>query len=324
MNDTQLNTLRDLIQVDIGKRGLATDPEHNLVNAWPDDFRLACHSLAEHPRPVLGVVTGFFIASATPPAGETDGPLGALFLARALTPLGIRVVLVTDDYCQRALDVGLATCGLRKEVPIIVLPTAAQAKEVSEADYWRRFAEQVGTPALTHLLAIERVGPNHLHETIPLEHRNRCHSARGRDITEFSSPAHRLFEWTQREGKIVTIGIGDGGNEIGMGKIPWKVIERNVPHGGLIACRVATQYLLVCGISNWGGYALAAGVSRLRGQAMEKSLFDTGLELDVLTRMVEEGGLVDGVLGRPSATVDGLTWEDYAGVLTRIGATVNV
>src|SRR5262249_27953914 len=125
MSDAVLTQLRDLIQDDIGKRGLRTDPERNLVNAFPDDFHAACRSLADHPVPVLAVVTGFFIPPATPPAGETDGPLGALFLARALVPLGIRVVLVSDDFCERALHVGLGECGLRKQVPVIALPTPA-------------------------------------------------------------------------------------------------------------------------------------------------------------------------------------------------------
>ncbi len=39
---------------------------------------------------------------------------------------------------------------------------------------------------------------------------------RGIDITESTSPAHWLFE---DDGRPTTIGIGDGGNEIGMGKI---------------------------------------------------------------------------------------------------------
>jgi hypothetical protein len=34
--------------------------------------------------------------------------------------------------------------------------------------------------------------------------------------------------------------------------------------------------------------------------------------------MVKEGPLVDGVTGKQTATVDGLTWEQYAEVLTRI------
>ena len=63
----------------------------------------------------LIVVTGFFIPTAQPPCGETDGPLGAVFLARALFPLGVRVVIATDAFCAAAVQAGLNTCGLRKD-----------------------------------------------------------------------------------------------------------------------------------------------------------------------------------------------------------------
>ena len=312
-----LDQLRDLIQNDIGKRGLRTDQQHNLVNACPGDFAAVCHSLADHPAPGLAIVTGFFIPTATPPAGETDGPLGTLFLACALVPLGIPVVLVTDDFCVRALEAGLAECGIRNQVPLVTLPTPAEAKDMSDADYWRYFDERKGIKALTHLLAIERVGPSHSND--------RCHTMRGRDITDLMSPAHRLFlpspPWRGAGGEgagLTTIGIGDGGNEIGMGKIPWDVIERNIPNGRLVACRIATQHLIVCGVSNWGAYALAAGVAHLRGKALDRSLFDAVREREILQVMVEQGPLVDGVTGKSSATVDGLTWEEYAEVLTKI------
>ena len=93
MNDAVLNRMRDLIQEDIGHRGLASDPTRNLLTACPDDFRLACHSLATTNNPSVTIVTGFFIPTAQPAAGETDGPLGALFLARALAPLDRKSVV---------------------------------------------------------------------------------------------------------------------------------------------------------------------------------------------------------------------------------------
>src|SRR5438552_4153959 len=77
-------------------RGLRTDPESNLVTACAGDFAAACRSLAGASRPRLAVVTGFYIPHATPPAAETDGPLGAVFLAQALVPMGIGVVLSAD------------------------------------------------------------------------------------------------------------------------------------------------------------------------------------------------------------------------------------
>ena len=59
--------------------------------------------------------------------------------------------------------------------------------------------------------------------------------------------------------KITTIGIGDGGNEIGMGKVQQKVIE-HIQNGRNIACAVATDHLVTAGVSNWGGSALVAAL----------------------------------------------------------------
>jgi hypothetical protein len=36
--------------------------------------------------------------------------------------------------------------------------------------------------------------------------------------------------------------------------------------------------------------------------------------------MVTEAGAIDGLLGRPSPTVDGVPWPEYAGVLEELAA----
>jgi D-glutamate cyclase len=296
MSDAILREIRDLIQVDVNRRGLATDADANLINAFPDDFAAACRSIAETPNPVLCIVTGFYIAD--PPAGETDGPLGALFLARALTPRGIRVALATDSFCHAALQAGVNAAGLGSSVPIFCLDDNLDNSLF------------LGLPSLTHLIALERVGPSRA---------GRCYSMRGRDITAHMAPAHRLFE-RNHDGPptLTTIGIGDGGNEIGMGKISPVVIGRNIPNGELIACRVATDYLIVCGVSNWGAYALAAGVASLRYAKLDPALFDVKKEREYLRIMVEQGPLVDGVIAQPTVTVDGLSFEEYVKPLVGI------
>src|SRR5205823_13526068 len=188
------------------------------ISAFPGDFAAACESLASTSNAAVAIVTGFYIPHAVPPCGETDGPLGALVLARALTPLGIKVVLATDSFCARALEVGLAAAGLRKAVPLVILPSVEQAGPMSLTDYWNAFLERSGP--LTHLVALERVGPSHTPESrqaqpetsiadieqflneVPAEHHDRCHTMRGRDITTNMSPAHRLFEIAARGADI--------------------------------------------------------------------------------------------------------------------------
>jgi D-glutamate cyclase len=333
MTADPLSAIRDLIQQDPGRRGLATDPASNLLTACADDFAGACRSLANTSHPAVAVVTGFFIPTAHPPCGETDGPLGALFLARALVPLGVRVALLTDDFCRPALEAGLKECGLQKTVAALTLPGPKRPWDTFLAKGWKPFLRETFRP--THLIALERVGPSHtplsiqhqlgvgeplldfLHE-VPKEHHDRCHTMRGLDITDRMSPAHLLFEAAAQEKGLTTIGIGDGGNEIGMGKIPWDVIHRNIQGGGLAACRIPTDFLIVAGVSNWGAYGLAAGLMILRNCPIPLELFDPGRERRLLEIMVERGPLVDGIRGQQTATVDGLTFEQYAEPLDRL------
>jgi hypothetical protein len=331
MIDDVLNGLRDLVQEDSGGRGLRTDPANNLITACPDDFAAACRSLSAAGSKVL-VVTGFTIADARPPCSETDGPAGALFLARALAPLGVEVLLAADDSCAKALEVAVRACDLHDRVPVIDLPSEA-FDEHGYVEWVFAACERASAP-LTHLLALERVGPSHTARSVqaqkgataatladfqkeaPPTRRDRCQSMRGIDLTDRVSPAHLLFEAARaHEPPIRTIGIGDGGNEIGMGKIGWDVIRRNIPGGGPIACRVPVDHLIVAGVSNWGAYALAAGVRMLRAAEHDPALFDPDREQQLLQLMIYAGPLVDGVTGKREPTVDGLPFERSADVL---------
>lgn len=333
MNRRALVEIRDLIQNDVGNRGLRTDPAENLITTCSGDFAAACKSLAKKKKPVVAVLTGFFIPQAQPPCGETDGPLGALYLARALTPLGAEVVLLTDDFCVPALREGLKACGLTDAVPLVTLPPPGA---------WPRFCA-LFMHSLTHFIALERVGPSHgiesiraqpgispqsirhFEQLIPRSERDRMRTMRGRDVTSNMAPAHLLVEDLHSlYPATVTIGIGDGGNEIGMGKIRWDIIERNIPNGGLVACRVPTNHLIVAGISNWGAYGLAAGVYRLRDAKPDPGLVDARRERKLLQIMVEGGPLVDGVLGKPSMSVDGLDFDDYSKPLQQLKSLLNL
>jgi hypothetical protein len=307
MSTALLDAIRDVIQQDVNNRGLAHDPHDNLFTACPGDLEAACRSIAGNPHAALAIVTGFYIAHANPPCGETDGPLGAIFLARALTPLGVKVALVTDSFCRRALEVGLKACGLSGTVPIATLPKT----EKGVRDFFERVPDTLFPFLPTHLVALERVGPGR---------DGRCRNMRGLDISDNTAPAHILFEdASSLIPQLTTIGIGDGGNEIGMGKIPSEVIERNIPNGAEIACRIPADHLIVSGVSNWGAYALAAGVAVLRGQRLPHSLFDVEAERELLRDMVMDGPLVDGVKGRQEVSVDGLPFDEYARPLRRLG-----
>src|SRR5262249_25483758 len=146
------------VQQDLGGRGLRTDPVENLITACPDDFVAACRSLSGTPSAKVFVVTGFHIAHADPAYSETDGPLGALFLARALTSLGIEVILAAAAGARGGLGAGGGAGGLRERVPVLRLPLAWDESVYVD---WMYAANALPGSPLTHLIALERCGPSH-------------------------------------------------------------------------------------------------------------------------------------------------------------------
>jgi hypothetical protein len=339
VNDPILASIQAIIQEDVGGRGLQADPDSNLITATRGEFQATCRELASNPSLAVGIITGFLIPQARPPSAETDGPLGALFLARCLARGGARVVLAADTFCVPALAYALEACGLTKTQHLIELPVVNSRDSHAHEKYVKRFIDQAGS--LTHLIALEKPGPSHtaasllrqgqgclpdidqFERVVLPESRDRCYTMRGLDITDQVSPAHWLFEPPGSElGAWRTIGIGDGGNEIGMGRIPWAIIRANVPMGGLVACRIATDYLVVAGISNWGAYGVGTGFMHLKGIPVNDNEFGPQFESRLLKILVEKGGLVDGMSAQPTLAVDGLHFQEYITQLERIRAVV--
>lgn len=304
--DEKLDAILAAIQTDPGQRGLGGNSGDSLFGACVGDFANACRSLAEHPGLCPAIVTGFFIPSAEPPANETDGPLGSLFLARALAALGRRCFMSNVSGLVDSMSAALKITA--SVVPLNLPPLSFPSWSAWLAVDWRH--ARTNGP-ISHLIAIECVGPSWKD--------GRCRSMRRLDVTIDVPPAHYLFDDNQGlRPHLPTIGIGDGGNEIGMGRLPWSLIARKIKHGDQIACRVPTDHLIVAGVSNWGAYALAAGVFILRGVNPPPDLFDPDREREILEAMVRDGPLVDGVTGRQTATVDGLAWDEYTKPLIRI------
>jgi hypothetical protein len=329
---SRLLRIEELIRRDPAQRGLiASEPEFGPL--CPGHLGRAALSLAapSPPTPSLpaaspagslrqvGILTGFFVPSGNPPAAETDGPLGATCLARVLHDLGWHVTLITDECCRHAVSIAAVASGLKDDCVIALDHPAAQQD-------WLQAAQ----PHLSHLVSVERVGPSHTLQsfqrqggqsaelledftgTVPEDSRDRCHNMRGVVIDDWTAPLHRLFE-SARSAGIVTIGIGDGGNEIGMGSVPWNDIRRRLagPQAGRIVCRVAADWNIIAGTSNWGALALGAAVALLEQRTDVLAIWTRNRHRDVLETLVSEGPAVDGVTGQRQQTVDGLPFLTY-------------
>ena len=292
----------------------------------------AAAHVAEFGRRVV-IVTGFFIPAGDPPAAETDGPPGALLLAQTLLALEIDARLLTDSYCFSAVAAAAAISGFPSErLMQSPLHVEGGAADQTLAEWRSDFLRHEVGAGLSHLIAIERVGPSHTAESlarqqrsgevplqrfidrVPAAQRDCCHNMRGENIGRFTGNLHRLFEEiAEVQPEVKTIGIGDGANEIGMGTVPWEELERRLSgeHAARVPCRIAADWNIVAGTSNWGGYALAAAAALLRDQVDSLAAFDSSQQQMVLEAMVAHGPAVDGVTRRREPTVDGLPFLTY-------------
>lgn len=326
-------TLEAVIRQDPGGRGVAG---FRYDGDWLAKGMLegAAKELAANAHAV-GIVTGFCVADVDPPAAETDGPPGALYLASAIETLGKEVVLISDRFAIALLDLGCRVWRLNAE--LFEVPLGRQ-----DASWLHDFFDSSIGRRLSHLIAIERVGPSHTVESFsaqhrsspapldsflveaPERHRDVCHNMRGVNIDHCTAPAHRLFEAAELKDRgVKTIGIGDGGNEIGMGSIPWENLRvaLNSEQAGRIICRIPTDYLILAGVSNWGAYALACAVMCLRGRSELIDGWGEEHEGELIESLVREGGAIDGLTRRRETTVDGLSLDRYLDVLKQIRIT---
>jgi hypothetical protein len=81
---------------------------------------------------------------------------------------------------------------------------------------------------------------------------------------------------------------------------------------------VKTDYLVSCGISNWGGYALLAGVALAMGRLEILENVTPEQEGMVLDYIVRHGPAIDGITFKQDHSVDGVEFDDYMKVIERI------
>ncbi len=337
-SEERIDRIRQVIQVDPGNRGLALPPENNAFTTRAGDLAKAALSLVSPPadnyKTRVGIITGFNIPTEEFSAFETDGPPGALFLARTLQRMGMEPVIFGESGLLVAMEAGLIQSGAAGTMRLVELPRDA----FESGPYARRFHTSAGR--LTHLIWVERPGPSHtlaalrnrpdynidwdfdFKKVAPPITRDRYLTMSGIDVTISHSQAHWIMEHPNPNGAWHTIGIGDGGNEMGMGALPWDLVNATIPLGGRIQCRIPTDSAIVAGVSNWGAYGLAAAVLALLEQGPIEDIFDPQLEFAILEAMVGQGGLIDGRTTEPQATIDGLEWATHAQVITDLAQAI--
>lgn len=254
----------------------------------------AARKLAGDPMHV-GILTGAAVPEHMP-KGENDGPFGAVVLAKSLLMAGHKVTIITDPEPAGAIQGLLEYFDLDVEIKQFGL---------DEAKAQEKFAENIDA-----LVVIERLGGNK---------NGNLHGISGVSRDAFRVNFDSLVNKANSLGKV-TIGIGDGGNEIGFGKIYDQLIKtmpelnnsKTTPCGGGIFSVVPTGTLVVASTSNLGAYGLCAALAMLKG--------DTAMchtpEDEVALHYIGVGlGMSDGGTGAIIPDCDGIPAETNAAVV---------
>ncbi len=211
------------------------------------------------------LTTGFYAAG----FAETDGPVGTAALALALRKLGYTPIIITDDYCRGFFEI--------EQIETVYIDCDANTDSLDSlvAQYQPK-----------GLISVERCGKNQY---------DYYANMRGFSISEYTAPIDELF--VKYQGIIPTIGVGDGGNEIGMGKIG-SVIRKKL---SLEPCVVSTDILVIASVSNWGAYGIVTALGKLNGSNLLPA-FDW---VEDYIRKTVEIGSVDGITLKKDISVDG-------------------
>lgn len=256
---------------------------------------------AVDPGDTVLVLTGFLI----PPTmvQETDGPLGAVSVARAVDAgLDANAVIACEPAALEICE-ATATAG---ELSVVDRETAGESRRTvaieefpSEPRAAAAYADEVVdelSPAA--VVAVEKVAPNVA---------GVYHNMAGYDVSEPTAKVHELYD--DLDSSVLTVAVGDAGNEVGMGNVA-DVVRQEIqygeecqcPCGSGIASSIEVDELVPATVSNWGGHAIAACVSTLVGRPILH-----GPEVE--RRMLYEAsaaGSIDGIGGGTNGWCDGM------------------
>ena len=292
----------DIISKDPGSRGI----QHLRVR---NDLAAAGLSFARSNGVV--VLTGFPCRVNSSPPTETDGPSGAAVLARGAVRLGKRACLVTDDSSEGVIDAtwSSAASSLTKDTLNLfegvysfpggrgpapdTFPGLIYSKEKSASRIFEL------SNRFDHTIAIERAGRAidgsfYTMRAIRMDELinpdiddlmligTRC-GARSKGIDESTSSSYSSSPVKRKSYPRTSTGIGDGGNESGMGKVITKV-QDYIQNGKIIAAATSSDHLIASGVSNWGAWGLLAAVEgAIRYGIAANDVDGKDLPKDVLT-----------------------------------------
>jgi hypothetical protein len=265
----------------------------------------AARALLNMPPGRVAMVTG--VISELLPHGESDGPIGAFVIARALRKLGHEIVFPLEDELAGPMRKFLEQVEGGDGMEIIVIPKESPS---NHADL---------LPGIDAAISVERAGLNSVGE---------MHTGAGaKNRTGTRAALDGLIDRLNNEGKI-TVGIGDGGTEIGFGSV-YEVAREVIPHGKVCNCPCGkgiitvtkTTHFLPASVSNWGAYALAAAMAIL---AEDASMAITPEQERHMLEICDQVDIRDGISGKCESSVDGIPLHGSQAMVGVIRTTVEL
>ena len=239
----------------------------------PNFTNSAAKIILENPGTVF-ITTGFYIVYAK--ASETDGPPGAIALGNALKKIGYKVVYITDKWSLKILK------GMTNDLIIDFPVSDHENSKVFAINLIKELKPSVS-------ISIERAS---------LMEDGTYRNWKSQDISEYNAKLDYIFNNTSN-----TIGIGDGGNEIGMGNLFTEIKNtRGLPDKPAVT---KVDELIVSSCSNWGAYGLICSISEIKSINLLPSLNDAK---NLIKKCVDLGA-VEGLTGEKKYAVDGRDLE---------------
>lgn len=269
------------------------------------------------------ISTGFVLPPFFP-LGETDGPPGAVSIACAIhRGIGARIVFLAEKEVVTVLKDTCSAAGLSvynpgdfNDIPgAIIVQDFPSDMNLADKE-GKRILDELKPSAV---ITVEKMGRNEM---------DVYHTARGNDIGRYTAKIDLLVEEAQKRG-ILTIGIGDLGNEIGLGAVA-NVVKKAIGPlgekchcgcGGGIVTKVGTEIPIMATMSNWGGYGIAACLAAI----LEKA--DVLHSPEVEGRMIEacvRAGTKDGATVSPTLSSDGISLDGNRGMVQLLHDLVRI
>lgn len=324
--------LERLITIDVSARGVI-DILYEAARAERSgpllDFAASLLLPRLRPGATLFILTGYPTKTwFTPGLTECDGPVGAASLGRMLhLACGTTPIFLVESRLARFMVAAARAAGFivapepallareARPAPVRAAAVLPFPLEVSEAEREADRLLAAHDPAA--IVAIEMPG---------LGRSGAFHTSTGLGVPSELVPRFEVLLRAAAARGVPSVGIADGGAEIGMGRIEQAIRER-VPFGAKCRCpcgdgmasHVPTDALVLATISNWGGHALGMLVSAAVGRT--DGLHDGALEMDMIRACVHEGA-VDGMAPGVGLSVDGLDATGNAAMADLLRRTV--